>query len=135
MTSLCFYKMFIKLHLLKIYQCIQKDLERHTLLAIYKSILPFVFLTTLVLYKLDTILLNQKKLTLLDWLLFVVGWRRWSYAVRTMAQCRLNAWARWADTREPHEHRGPMLIYVCCVQQVFECLETDFVGSTNIIHA
>ena len=29
-------------------------------------------------------------------------------------QGRLNAWARCAVARGPHEHRGPMLIYVCC---------------------
>jgi len=37
-----------------------------------------------------------------------------------------------------HEHagqlpRGPMLIYVCCAQHAFLCLNTDFVGSANII--
>ena len=26
----------------------------------------------------------------------------------------LNAWACWKITWGPHEHRGPMLIYVCC---------------------
>ena len=27
---------------------------------------------------------------------------------------RLNAWERWAVTRSPNNHRGLMLIYVCC---------------------
>jgi hypothetical protein len=35
-------------------------------------------------------------------------------------QCRLNAWARGAELcPEAHEHKGPMLIYVCCVLYVF----------------
>ena len=42
--------------------------------------------------------------------------RFWNYSG---GQCNLNAWARWAIVREPHEHMGPMLIYVCCVQHVF----------------
>jgi hypothetical protein len=38
-----------------------------------------------------------------------------------------------------HEHvgqlpEGPLLICVCCVQHVFKCLNTDFVGSTNTIN-
>ena len=32
----------------------------------------------------------------------------------TSHQCRLNAWAHRAVARGPQEHRGPMLIYVCC---------------------
>ena len=39
-------------------------------------------------------------------------------------QCRLNAWTCW----------GPGLIYECCVQHVFLCLNTDFVGSINTIN-
>ena len=34
-------------------------------------------------------------------------------------QCRCSAWARWVVTRVSHEHRDRMLIYVCCVQNVF----------------
>jgi hypothetical protein len=49
-------------------------------------------------------------------------------------QCRLNAWARWAVAMGPHEHRGPILIYVCCVQHVFWCINTDFVEGTNTIN-
>jgi hypothetical protein len=35
-----------------------------------------------------------------------------------------------------HAHWGPCLyIYIlCCVQHVFKCLNTDFVGSTNSIY-
>ena len=44
-----------------------------------------------------------------------------------MAQCRLNAWAHWGNM-------GPMLIYVCCVQHAFLCLNTHVVGSTNTIN-
>jgi hypothetical protein len=32
-----------------------------------------------------------------------------------------------------HEHRAPMLIYACCVWQVFNCLNNDFVGRTIYI--
>jgi hypothetical protein len=39
--------------------------------------------------------------------------------IQQCIQCRLNAWARWAVPRGPQEHRGPMLIYVCCLQHVF----------------
>ena len=35
------------------------------------------------------------------------------------AQCRLSAWARWAVALPPHEHSGPMLICVCCIQHIF----------------
>ena len=37
----------------------------------------------------------------------------------TCTQCRLKAWACWADALGPLEHRGPILISVCCVQHVF----------------
>ena len=30
-----------------------------------------------------------------------------------------------------HKYRGPVRIYVCCVQHVFKCINTDFDGSTN----
>jgi hypothetical protein len=30
-----------------------------------------------------------------------------------------------------NKYRGPMRIYVCCVQHAFKCINTDFVGSTN----
>ena len=33
-------------------------------------------------------------------------------------QCRLNAWAHWSVLKEPHDHSGPMLIYVCYAQHV-----------------
>ena len=34
-----------------------------------------------------------------------------------------------------HEHRGPMLFYVCCVLNVFLRFKlTDFVGNTNTIY-
>ena len=49
-------------------------------------------------------------------------------------QCHLNTWPRWAVFQGPHEHKGPMLFYVCCVQHVFLMLNTDFVGSTNTIN-
>jgi hypothetical protein len=35
---------------------------------------------------------------------------------------------------EGYEHRDPMLIYECCVQHVFKCLNTNCVGSTNSIN-
>ena len=44
------------------------------------------------------------------------------------------AWARWAFASRPHEHRSPMLIYVCCVWHVIKCLNTEFIGSTNTIN-
>ena len=44
-----------------------------------------------------------------------------------MAQCRLNAWAHWGNM-------GAMLIYICCVQHVFLCLNINVVGSTNTIN-
>jgi hypothetical protein len=34
-------------------------------------------------------------------------------------QCGLNEWACWAVAQGPNEHRVPMLIYVWCVQHVF----------------
>ena len=49
-----------------------------------------------------------------------------------LRKCSLNAWKLHA--RGPHEHKGSMLIYECCVQHVFQCLNTDFVGSTNTIN-
>jgi len=49
-------------------------------------------------------------------------------------QCRLKAWIHWAVARAPNEHRGPMIFYVCFVRYVFNCLNTDFVGSTSTIN-
>jgi hypothetical protein len=49
-------------------------------------------------------------------------------------QYRLNAWPRCAVAPEPHQHMGPMLIYVYCVCHIFQCLNTDFVGSTITIN-
>jgi hypothetical protein len=44
----------------------------------------------------------------------------WRYVGEVCIQCRLNAWARGAELCPgTHEHRGPMLIYVCCVLHVF----------------
>ena len=49
-------------------------------------------------------------------------------------QCRLNTWTRWAVALWVHEHRDPMLIFICCVRHVIYCLNTNFVGSTNTIN-
>ena len=38
---------------------------------------------------------------------------------RKYHQCRLNPGTRWAIARGLHEHRGSMLVYVCCVRHVF----------------
>ena len=47
-------------------------------------------------------------------------------------QCRLNAWGCWAVARGSHEHRGPMLIYVCCVQQVFNVYNKYMINFIDI---
>jgi len=49
-------------------------------------------------------------------------------------QCRHYEWACWEVARGAHEHRGPMLIYECCAQHAFKCLNTNFVGITNSIN-
>lgn len=36
-----------------------------------------------------------------------------------------------ASIGSSHKQRNPILIYVCCIQHDFKCLNTDFVGSIN----
>ena len=49
-------------------------------------------------------------------------------------RCRLNAWAHWTVVRGSNKHMGPILIYVCYVRHVFQCLNIDFVRSTITIN-
>jgi len=48
-----------------------------------------------------------------------------------LSQCRPSAWARCAVARGPHEHRGPMLIYVCCIQAYFSMLKLCTLPGAN----
>ena len=41
-------------------------------------------------------------------------------------QWRLNAWECWAVAWGPHGHRGPMLIYVCCVGMFFSMFKHQY---------
>jgi hypothetical protein len=51
-------------------------------------------------------------------------------------QWHLNAWTQWAfpPVGDGEEHRTPMLIYIYCAHHVFQCLNIDFVWSTNTIN-
>ena len=49
-----------------------------------------------------------------------------SLYLRTVQQCRLNAWACWAVAW------GPMLIYVCCVRHVFNVLTLILLGTDHL---
>lgn len=53
-----------------------------------------------------------------------------------LTQCRLSAQGRHArQLPGPHEHIGPILIYVCCVQCLFFLIsKSDFVWSANKIN-
>jgi hypothetical protein len=51
--------------------------------------------------------------TTVNTLLLIMRRYKWSFAYRA-------AWARWVVARGAHEHRGPMLIYVCCVRHMFK---------------
>jgi hypothetical protein len=46
-------------------------------------------------------------------MLYTSFWSRFELTISVDRQGRLNAWAHWKVARSPHEHRGPMLIYVC----------------------
>ena len=53
-----------------------------------------------------------------------MGYRRWR--ILQVSAVLTHGHAGQFVAREPHKYRGPMLIYVCCVQHVFLKLKHRF---------
>jgi hypothetical protein len=56
---------------------------------------------------------------------FKKQWYNLHDMIQWVMQCRRNTWTRWVVTRGTHEHRRPILIYICCDKRYYIMLYTS----------